>query len=538
MSGSDQQKYSKEMRKALFEASLEGNVFALNELLGEDPLVLERAITSSSETPLHIAAMLGHVGFAREILSRKPELALELDSEGYSPLHLASARKNFEMVRELVRAAPDVCLSTDCDGRTPLHLAAMKGRVKIMEELFQWRPEALDKVLFDGGETVLHLCMKHSRLEALELLLQWLGGHQVGVNTKDGHGNTILHLAVAKKHIQIIKLLLLSNSSSAHDVEVNALNKSGLTALDILMQSTVRDPKDLEIAEVLRGAGGLRAATEIISTGSTNNNSSGGKANAAHVITIRSDKPTTPLPSKSTSSGGWETRLNEYEKWLEKKQNTVMVVASLIAGIGFQAILNPPIGFNRKVDTDSLPDDLGDYANTTETTSQSPSAPINILSFLESTFSDFDQFKAYLHANSIGVVGSLIVTILVMSGLPLNRRVFIWILMFIMCASIAAMGLSYRLAVSSFIPEVYSDEFHYIKYSWKAMVLFILLMHTTRLLSWMVDNTGRRRRRRIFLWLWCPIAMVALGYLTVFEHLVEFCSSHKLGTIEDKYCIP
>ncbi|KAK9081539.1 hypothetical protein Syun_030863 [Stephania yunnanensis] len=482
MAGSDQQKYSKEMRKALFEASLDGNVFALNELLEEDPLALERTITSSSETPLHIAAMLGHVEFAREILSRKPELASELDSEGFSPLHLASARKNIEMVRELARVAPDVCLSTDSEGRTPLHLAAMKGRVEIMKELFWWRPGALDKVLFDGGETVLHLCVKHSRLEALELSLQWLEDRQVSINSKDGHGNTILHLAVAKRHIQ-----------------------------------------DLEIAEVLRGI--------------TNNNSSG-KANAAHVITIRSDKPTVTLPTKSTSSGGWETRLNEYEKWLEKKQNTVMVVASLIAGIGFQAILNPPIGFNRKVDVDSLPADLGDFGDTTQTNSTSPSAPVSILSFLESRFSDFMQFKAYLHANSIGVFGSLIVTILVMSGLPLNHRVFIWILMFIMCASIEAMGMSYRLAVSSFIPEVYSDEFHYIKYSWKAMVIFILLMHTTRLLSWMVDKPGRSRRRRIFLWLWCPIAMVALGYLTFFEHLVEFCGIHKLGPIEDQYCIP
>ncbi|KAK9099465.1 hypothetical protein Syun_026510 [Stephania yunnanensis] len=176
MAGSDQQKYSNEMRKALFEASLDGNVFALNELLEEDPLALERTITSSSETPLHIAAMLGHVEFAREILSRKPELASELDSE-----------KNIEMVRELARVAPDVCLSTDSDGRTPLHLAAMKGRIEIMKELFRWRPGALDKVLFDGGETVLHLCVKHSRLEALELSLQWLEDRQVSINSKDGH---------------------------------------------------------------------------------------------------------------------------------------------------------------------------------------------------------------------------------------------------------------------------------------------------------------------------------------------------------------
>ncbi|KAK9131315.1 hypothetical protein Sjap_011802 [Stephania japonica] len=41
-------------------------------------------------------------------------------------------------------------------------------------------------------------------------LLQWVAGHQISINSKDDHGNTVLHLAVAKKHIQIIKLLLTS----------------------------------------------------------------------------------------------------------------------------------------------------------------------------------------------------------------------------------------------------------------------------------------------------------------------------------------
>ncbi|KAK9131316.1 hypothetical protein Sjap_011803 [Stephania japonica] len=199
------------LRKELYKASRLGDVNALIKLIEEDELVLERTITSSSETPLHIAAMLGHVEFAKEILSRKPDLAWEFDSEGLSPLHLASARNNIEMVRELVRAEPDVCLSTDCDGRTPLHLAAMKGRVEIMEELLQRRPKAIDKVLLNGGETILHLCTKHSRLEALELLLQWVAGHQISINSKDNHGNTVLHLAVARKHIQVSLRLSLIN---------------------------------------------------------------------------------------------------------------------------------------------------------------------------------------------------------------------------------------------------------------------------------------------------------------------------------------
>ncbi|KAK9081540.1 hypothetical protein Syun_030864 [Stephania yunnanensis] len=142
--------------------------------LEEDPLALERTITSSSETPLHIARMLGHVEFAREILSRKPELALELDSEGFSPLHLASARKNIEM--DSSSFGGDERPSRD------------------HERAVRWRPGALDKVLFDGGEIVLALAREARRLEALAHL-QWLEDRQVSINSKDGHGNTILHLA-------------------------------------------------------------------------------------------------------------------------------------------------------------------------------------------------------------------------------------------------------------------------------------------------------------------------------------------------------
>ncbi|KAK9081538.1 hypothetical protein Syun_030862 [Stephania yunnanensis] len=488
--------------KALFQASLQGNVAALKELLRNDPLVLERMIIDSSETPLHIAAMFGHVEFAREILSRKPELASELDSEGLSPLHLASAGKNVEMVRELVRVAPDVCLSTDSEGRTPLHLAAMKSRVEIMKELFKCRPEAVDKVLLNGGETILHLCVKHSRFDALELLLQWRVGQEgpsdlrrVCVNSKDEDGNTILHLAVAKKHIQIIKLLLNSNSSSTtttHDhVEVNALNKNTFTALDILAQSTVRDIKDMEIAELLRGAGGLRAV-EIANTTSTTitDSNANGETNAAHVVRI-SDNNNSSVPRTQTMEiingtvRNWGKRLNEYEKWLEKKLNTVMVVASLVAGIGFQAVLNPPNRFNLNpaaTSNDKQPRHFR-YHSAVSVNGPIPSMDID-------PDNDFDHFMAYMYSNTIGVFGSMMVMVLVMSGLPLNRRVFIWIMMFIMCGSIVAMGYSYILALRSVISVSAQSKFEDIFLIWRIIVLCILLMHAIRLALYISDTTS------------------------------------------------
>ncbi|KAI6682172.1 hypothetical protein NL676_036053 [Syzygium grande] len=70
------------MESELYEAALKGNVPPLLELLGKDKLLLDRIMTGNhTETPLHIAAMLGHSEFAKEVLARKTELAREQDSQ-------------------------------------------------------------------------------------------------------------------------------------------------------------------------------------------------------------------------------------------------------------------------------------------------------------------------------------------------------------------------------------------------------------------------------------------------------------------------
>ncbi|XP_019078444.1 ankyrin repeat-containing protein BDA1-like [Vitis vinifera] len=215
--------------RRLYEASANGSVNSLKQLMAEDPLALARAsVTCFDETPLHIAAMLGHLDFAKALVTHKPDMAMAIDLQGRSPLHLASAN----------------------DGRTPLHLAVMKGHVEVTRELVRARPEATGHKL-DHGETILHSAVRHNRLGALKRLVESVREAEF-INARDDYGNTVLHTATTLKLLETVRYLL--NGSM---VEVNAVNESGLTTLDII-EHMPRDLKSMEIRESLSKVGALR----------------------------------------------------------------------------------------------------------------------------------------------------------------------------------------------------------------------------------------------------------------------------------------
>ena len=59
-----------EREKEAYEASETGCVSLLKQLMAKDPLTLARAaVTCFNETPLHVAAMLGHLDFTKYLLT-------------------------------------------------------------------------------------------------------------------------------------------------------------------------------------------------------------------------------------------------------------------------------------------------------------------------------------------------------------------------------------------------------------------------------------------------------------------------------------
>ncbi|XP_061946168.1 ankyrin repeat-containing protein BDA1-like [Populus nigra] len=303
------------MDPRLFNAAFTGDVNALLELIQEDPLILHTVTVTTSNTPLHVAALLGHAQFAMAAMQNCPGLADELNQQGFSPIHLASAKGHWEIVRDMLVRRPDLALIKDEDGKNPLHTAATKGRVQVLREVFSI---ASAQELTPKGENALHVAVKHNQYKALETLTQLANQIQVGNelgNAKDEDGNTVLHLACAAKNSkQIVKLLV----SDQTNVEVNAVNSEGLTALDISVTSMAGSNELDEIQEVLRSAGAE--------------------------VSGRLDQAVVSNQRQQALSREDRSLTSRNKKYTDSLRNGIGVLAVLFATLSFQLGMNPPGG--------------------------------------------------------------------------------------------------------------------------------------------------------------------------------------------------
>ncbi|KAL5572414.1 hypothetical protein UlMin_022011 [Ulmus minor] len=437
----------------------------LLDLIQEDPLILDRFLVSCfSDSPLHIASLMGHSDVVTELLSRKPELASELDSTGSAPLHLAAAKGHLEIVKQLLAADPEAATVRNQDGRTPLHVAAIKGRVKIIGELVRVHPE-LTRALTDRGETALHLCVGSNRIEGLKVLVEAIGEGSEILNWKDFDGFTVLHLAVAKKHFPIINFLLSSTG-----IDVNILNTNGSTALDMLVQSP-RDPRDMEIEDSLKNAGALsskdipsivldRIPTKPLASASS----------LAPVGRLKSSISKKPVPKQKQT------------EWLGRKRSALMVVASLIATVAFQASITPPGG----VWQDTLQvDDNGKSVENPHTVGKSIMASNNRT-----------EYGLFMIFNTLAFLSSLSIILLLVSGLPIKRRRWLWIQMVIMWVAITSQVVTYFVSLRHMSPTNDRVEIVLRKVTeisvltWLCLMLVVFIGNVIRMNLWILRKYG------------------------------------------------
>ncbi|XP_071686063.1 uncharacterized protein [Rutidosis leptorrhynchoides] len=394
--------------KLLYDASLEGNVTTLKMLIQEDPLILDKiTLNHYDDMPLHIASLLGHLDFVKEVLIRKPELSMEYDSQKRLALHIAAAKGHVEIVRALVSAKPMTCSSLDRDGRNAIHLAAIRGRYEVVKELMQAQPHAARAMV--QHDTILHLCVKYNQLEVLKLLIGSVGDHEF-VNGKDIDGNTILHLAVADKQIETVNFLVLDTK-----IDVNAVNTKGETCIEMLSQGP-NGVKDHQIVRSLMRIGTLDKKNKY-KEGFT------GHSKTKTWFDHNMDKKQINIKEKK-------------DKYLENKRNTLMLIATFVATMAFQVGVNPPSGV---------------WQDTVTATNGTKGHIAGKSVMVENHQS---LYHTFLISNSLGFVSTLSIVLLLISGMPvLKLPGFLRIMQGIMWVATISMSITYTVSMWAVSPN-------------------------------------------------------------------------------------
>ncbi|KAE8075671.1 hypothetical protein FH972_014365 [Carpinus fangiana] len=340
------------MDPRLVEVALNGNVIELKRLLEEDSLLLDRSsVAVYPETALHIAVMHGQTEFVRQLLKLKPDLATRLDKGGFSAIHIASANGFEETVRELLKFSRELAILKSSDGRTSLHCAAVAGKVQVLKELFSFRPDCIGEVTLKS-ETAFHLAVKYNQFDVFKAMVDLskkMRNIKDILNAGDEDGNTVLHLAVARKQSQVVKLLLCDGSQQ-ETVLVNLTNKSGFTALDVsdVIQQMAGEPTDFMLRDLLLRARALRAS-EV-------KNFETAQVHHEQISAMPPPPKTTPQTLRQfllllNPLRFWKKLAKEVKNSPSQTQNALLVVVVLIATMTYQAILSPPDGIGGEVDS-------------------------------------------------------------------------------------------------------------------------------------------------------------------------------------------
>ncbi|KAK8514891.1 hypothetical protein V6N12_001058 [Hibiscus sabdariffa] len=309
------------MDESLREAARTGNVSELYTLIQRDGNVLRRFDeVEFIETPLHVAAAEGCIGFAMEIMSLKPSFARKLNQQGMSPIHLAVEKGHKEMVLRFLEIDIDLARVKGKNGETPLHYISKFGNCDgLLDKFLEACPDCIRDVTVQN-RTALHIAVENKRFDVLRVLIEVLRKKEYcreTVNRKDEDGNTALHLAARNDQLEMVKLLLNCKADR------QAQNLNGSTPLKLAEQHN-----SSESTTVLRGF-----SIRLISN-----------------FSYRVDKQIVKYVTKASS-----LIFHDMESISEQDRNALLVILGLLLTATYQTSLTPPGGVWQGPQGNSLP---------------------------------------------------------------------------------------------------------------------------------------------------------------------------------------
>ncbi|KAG8673742.1 hypothetical protein FPOAC1_007060 [Fusarium poae] len=170
---------------------------------------------------LHISAYFGLTEVVAQILTESSIHPDVTTTGGWTALHWAARRGLTPMVSTLLSYCASPSEITKLDGWTALHLAAKEGHVDVVLELMKAGVDVDAKDV--NLRTPLYLATWGGHTDVVHHLLQASADSSIA----NLYGATALHCAVKRGRELIVEQLLLSK-----DININAVDKSGVTALD------------------------------------------------------------------------------------------------------------------------------------------------------------------------------------------------------------------------------------------------------------------------------------------------------------------
>jgi ankyrin repeat protein len=163
------------------------------------------------------------------VLLMPPGTAAALDADGFSELHLAAIGGHVGRVRELISAGADVDVRQPTKHGTPLQYAAMLGHGETVTALIA--NHATFNARDAEGQTPLLCAAAEGHADVVRRLLD------AGANIDaSADGWTALHYAVSRGHTQLAQLLIDRGANVYHQ------NSHGQTPIDLNPDMDLRVP--------------------------------------------------------------------------------------------------------------------------------------------------------------------------------------------------------------------------------------------------------------------------------------------------------
>ncbi|KAH0579595.1 hypothetical protein H2248_002446 [Termitomyces sp. 'cryptogamus'] len=176
---------------------------------------------------LHSAVWEKNSDTVRHLLEENADGNAAEDHHGKTPLHIAALHGHLDIAELLLNHNADVH-ARNSQVQTPLYLVAWFGHLNLVQYLFKHNAD-------------IHARALCGYLDIVELLLN----HNADVNARDQWERTPLHVAAWRGRLDIVQFLL------KHNADVHAKNCEGETPLDLATMGDVRPSK--EVIRLLSG---------------------------------------------------------------------------------------------------------------------------------------------------------------------------------------------------------------------------------------------------------------------------------------------